>query len=107
MAAGEGLVMLRIIAGLVLLSGPALADCTITSSLAEQVMTARQIGIPRTDMHRVVAVLSQGDEDLHRPVSVTFRQAYARPRYLTDEIQELAINSFRDQAAAECYRKSK
>ena len=82
------------------LAGP-VAACEGLGQLAEELMVARQMGIP---MSRVmeVAEAAWGDEDvalLHALVE----QAYLIPRFETPEYQQRAIADYRNDVELACY----
>jgi len=68
-------------------------DCNQVSAFAEEVMTARQSGVP---MSRVIEILN--DNSLN---SIAI-DAYKKPRYQTDEYKQRAITEFGNKAVIEC-----
>lgn len=83
------------------LAGP-VAACEGFGRLAEELMVARQMGVP---MSRVmeVAEAAWGDEDVNllRQMVVL---AYEVPRYATDEYQRRAIEDYRNEVELACYQ---
>jgi hypothetical protein len=83
------------------LAGPA-AACEGFGQLAEELMIARQMGVP---MSRVMEVAEAGwgdeDVDLLRQMVV---MAYEVPRYATDEYQRRAVADYRNEVELACYQ---
>lgn len=84
------------------LAEPVTAGCESFGQLAEELMTARQLGLP---MSRVldVAGAAWGDEDTGLLYALV-EGAYAEPRYTVPENQRRAVQDYRNEVELACYQ---
>jgi len=69
--------------------------CLQISSLAESIMTGRQMGLPMSKMMGVT------DLDLARTMVI---EAYEHPRFSTEQVKKRAIGDFRDRWYLACVK---
>ena len=81
-----GVVMMCVAGGAVAADESKLVRCTSYAELAQQVMEARQIGVPLGDL-----IKTSTNADLFTPL---FMLAYDEPAYRTEENQNRAISEF-------------
>jgi hypothetical protein len=89
-----------IILALTLLATPLAAEteghpCEMLGGLAAQIMEARQVGVPLSDMMRISA-----DSELIQALTIS---AYQSPRFSTDAYRQEAITDFRNEVEVMCY----
>jgi glucose-6-phosphate 1-dehydrogenase len=96
-----------------LFSTSALADkkqdntslCKTFSSIAVQIMTARQEGVPLVDLLEIAA---QGkSKDLNVIAKKLVIAAYEEPRFKTPQNVQRTIDKFRDQVTLDCVKNAK
>lgn len=72
--------------------------CRLIAMNAEGIMTARQIGVPLSD---ILAVVNQSADPLWRTLTL---EAYSAPRYVSQTAQQRAVDDFRDGVHVLCLR---
>lgn len=93
-----GVVMMCVVGG-VAAEDSALIKCTSYAELAQQVMEARQIGVPLGDL-----IKTSTNADLFTPL---FMLAYDEPAYRTEENQNRAISEFYADQFIACMKEIK
>ena len=81
------------------------AICTALGGLAQQIMEARQMGIPLSQM--IVALPPTEGEDT--PQAMILRivvNAYDTPRYSTDTYQRIAAADYRNEIETMCFQQA-
>jgi hypothetical protein len=79
------------------------AVCTALGGLAQQIMEARQMGVPLSQM---IAVLPP-EEDQDATQAMILRivvNAYDAPRYSTDTYQRIAAMDYRNEIETMCFQ---
>ena len=75
--------------------------CTVVSSLAENIMEARQNGV---SMVRSMQIASESGEEIKDMVVSLVQMAYDQPRYSTESVKRRAISNFADTAMSGCLK---
>ena len=76
-------------------------SCVLVSRLAHEIMDARQKGVAMVDAMKI----AEESGSIRGVVVPLTKAAYSTPRFMSDQMQMRAIENFRDEAAAICYRK--
>lgn len=74
--------------------------CRSASELAESTMQVRQLGAPITD---VLQLHENADPAIKPLIQALVRDAYSRPRFLTEEHQQRAATEFASEAYVTCF----
>lgn len=95
----------------ILLSAPAQAQevtadmlCPLMGDLAESVMENRQVGVALSRQMGILAGFSDQPVELQDVIRDMILGAYGVPRYTTDAYQRRAVQDYRSDNEAACYR---
>lgn len=97
--------VLLTIASLIALSGNANAQkatCSKAAKVAESLMQARQKGVSL--QNAMDAMISSYPKTAHKYVRILVMDAYSSPRYHSEEMQQRAIDDFRDKSHLSCLK---
>ena len=76
--------------------------CKTFSSIAVQIMTARQQGVPMVD---VLEIAAQGkSKEFNTLAKKLVVSAYEQPRFMTQQNVQRSIDKFRDQVTLDCVK---
>lgn len=100
--------LLAIVLGLVGCSGGEKAEesvekskvCEVVDDLAKSIMTSRQAGTPMVENMRIAD--NNEDEQARALIKAIVSDAYAEPRYNTEENQDKAVTDFRNKMYHGC-----
>lgn len=97
--------LLLTIASVIVFSGDASAQkatCSKAAKVAESLMQARQKGVSL--QNAMDAMISSYPKTAHKYVRVLVMDAYSSPRYHSEEMQQRAIDEFRDKSHLSCLK---